>query len=330
MVATGDAIAWSLAISGGKRFAITAGGLLIGRSASADIVLPDTAASRAQAMVVAGVNAPTLLVMGRGTTAVNDVVVTEFRELAAGDRVSVPGLVLEVIADGVIDATPGQSWVVQSSGGGFFGVARTPFSVGGRATASLRVAGWPDDVMCFHVSETFHIEAIEPVRLDGALLAAGAVELLTPGSIIEYRDERFVIVAGGALGADSTTNNAHDPTASLPDAVRLEFLPRGGRLIIGRRGRDSNVYLAERRCDLIAALLQPGAGLVAGDYIPDDVLIPKIWPGRDMTRVDLNVLLHRTRNDLVRAGLDGSTLLARSPGGGTRFALARGAVVVVE
>jgi DNA-binding winged helix-turn-helix (wHTH) protein len=91
------------------------------------------------------------------------------------------------------------------------------------------------------------------------------------------------------------------------------------------------VYLPERRCDLVATLLSPPAPYRAGDPVPDDVLLPRLWPGRAMTRGDLHVVLHRARHDLVRAELDGAALLVRAEGGAaTSFRISRDATVIVE
>ena len=120
-------------------------------------------------------------------------------------------------------------------------------------------------------------------------------------------------------------------TATVFVTQAIEFLPRGGRLHATIGGHLVTVYLSEKRCDLIAALLRPPTPLVAGEFIPDDVLLPRLWPGRTMTRVDLNTLVHRTRQDLAPLGIDPGELLARAPGGGaTRFTLAPGAIVQFE
>ena len=97
-----------------------------------------------------------------------------------------------------------------------------------------------------------------------------------------------------------------------------------------RLERDARKEVERSRRDLVAALLQPPPPFAPGGFVPDDVLLPRIWPGRAMTRVDLNVLIHRTRHDLVRAEIDGATLLDRARGGSaTRFRLAVDARVSV-
>jgi hypothetical protein len=116
----------------------------------------------------------------------------------------------------------------------------------------------------------------------------------------------------------------------LPVSAILEFLPSGGMLRL-RTIDEHCVFLAERRCDLIAALLQPPSGIGRNDFVPDDLLIPRVWGADGAGRTQLNTLIHRVRKTLTRGGLDGPALLERSPGGGgTRFVLAPAAQVEVR
>jgi len=89
-------------------------------------------------------------------------------------------------------------------------------------------------------------------------------------------------------------------------------------------------YLADRRCDLVATLLQPPGAYSAGELVPDPVVIDKVWPGKAMGRTDLNVLVHRLRKDLVRCGVDAKLVVRARGGGATRFALADDAKVTIE
>lgn len=317
---------WWLALDGDKRIAITAGGLVFGRAAHCDLVSTDPAVSRDQAIVVAGAGRPSLIVLGRGRTRVAGEDVEHERELAAGDVIELPGLRATVVAeDEPVPATT-TSWVVHSRTGGLFGVARSPFVIGGSATADLRMDGWPAEVLRLVIVDRLHVHAVEPIEVDGRALAVGDVEALVTGSMIAYRDEVLEVIAGGALGADTTSPRTGEPVGA--EAVRLEYLPRGGRLTVRVGGQERTVYLAEKRCDLIALLVRPPAPYAAGQLIPDDAVLPRVWPGKTMARVDLNVLLHRTRHDLIRAGLDGPLLLPRADGGNaTRFLLVPGARV---
>jgi hypothetical protein len=319
--------AWWLQVPGGKRIRITAAGVLIGRSAQCEVVLAHAQASRTHAIVFAGSRGPRLAVLGHGLTSVNHQPVEHERDLADGDAIAVPGFALEIVA--AVDTAPPPvttSWVIESSTSGSFGIARTPFAIHGGADADLRIDGWPARVMIFHVSHQLEIETVVPVAIDGVETEPGDRERLGPGSVIAFAGEQMTVLAGGKHGELTTQSEAGELVGDPPVYARVEFLPRGGRLTVRQRSGERSVYLADRRCDLVATLLRPPDGHAAGEFIADDVLIPRIWPSRSMSRGDLNVLIHRTRRDLVRAELDGAKLLPRIPGGNaTRFTLARGA-----
>jgi DNA-binding winged helix-turn-helix (wHTH) protein len=92
------------------------------------------------------------------------------------------------------------------------------------------------------------------------------------------------------------------------------------------------VYLADRRFDLMMALLQPPDGHQAGDFVSDDAVRSVVWPRNPgVSRPEINMLISRCRRDLVAAGLAGTRLIERAPGGGgTRFVLGAGAQIVVK
>jgi hypothetical protein len=314
----------------GTRLAIKPTGILIGRAPHCDVVLAEPDASRVQAIVFSGAGGPCLTVLGKGPTAVNGELVVHERDLAGGDRIELPGLALKVLAAPEDAAAPPRSsWVLRGPSG-LFGVARTPFTVGSGAGADLRLDGGPAVALRFHLADRLHVEAVAAIEIDGAACEPGAIEELRPGAIVGYAGGQFKVVSTNPLSLDQT---APSPAAAEenPSEIRLEFLTRGGRLTVGWRGLHRAVYLPERRCDLVAALLQPPSPFAPGSFVPDEVLLPRIWPGRTMTRVDLNVLIHRARHDLVRAELDGAALLDRARGGSaTRFRMALDARVSVD
>ena len=96
-------------------------------------------------------------------------------------------------------------------------------------------------------------------------------------------------------------------------------------------GATHTVDLAELRANLVAALLTPPRPYKAGELIPDDVLAPAIWPGQqERGRTDLNLLLHRTRKNLLRADQSIGRACARQEGRRNLLRLSPGAHVVVE
>jgi hypothetical protein len=188
----------------------------------------------------------------------------------------------------------------------------------------------PAVTLRFHLSDLLRVEAVAAIEIDGVACEPGTVEILHPGAVIRCAGGQFEVVSANPLSLNATGSHP----ASLgddPSEVHLEFLMRGGRLTVGCRGVERAVYLPGRRCDLVAALLKPPPPFAPGDFVPDEVILPRIWPGRSMSRVNLNVLIHRARHDLVRAAINGAALLDRAVGGSaTRFRMASGAQVTVD
>ena len=111
--------------------------------------------------------------------------------------------------------------------------------------------------------------------------------------------------------------------------VRLEFLPRGGRLCLRSPQSETLVYLPDKRCDLMALLLSPPEPSRPGDFVEDEVLLTRIWGKEPKARTDVNVLVHRLRKDLERGGLDASWVERQKGGGATRFLILPGTEVTL-
>jgi hypothetical protein len=162
------------------------------------------------------------------------------------------------------------------------------------------------------------------------LLEPGDVGTARVGDPVKVGPIVLRILAGD--GVAEATMRHHLRQEIGASVARLSFLPRGGRMelaVLG--GRSVTVYLAERRCNLVACLLKPPDPFAPGDFVDDEVVIPRVWPNQARGRTDLNTLLHRARKDLVAAGIDGAALIERADGGGaTRFTLLPGAAVSVE
>jgi hypothetical protein len=332
---------YSLATTEGMRWPIRPAGLLVGRAPTCELVLSHTRSSRLQAIVYDAATGPTLVNVGKGVILVDGEPIAHDSALAPGTRIDFPGLRVTVVSDDRDDAPlPGVAWVV-SGPGGVFGLVRTPFTVGAAHGADLRVDCAAPHAFRFHAVGRLYVEALTTLDVDGVALEVEQVRAVGAGSVIQSAAGRFEVISG-ELSQPSTASNlagalaeaaqAASSAASVdaPVAVQLDFLPRGGRLTVDLREQRFGVFLSERRCDLVASLLKPPREYSAGEFVPDESLLPLVWPGRTMSRVDLNVLIHRTRHDLVRAGLDGPTLLSRAEGGNaTRFLLAPGASVLV-
>ncbi len=305
-------------------------GLLIGRKQDCDLVSDDPSVSRRHALVRLTSEGAELVPLGRGPVEVNKKKVDKPTALADGDSLGVPGLVLEVHIEAQRpDKTASASWRIERERGGSFGLVHSPFVIGGDDHDDLIVKRWPEHAIRFHIAQgELYVEpTAAKVTRNGAELEVGVMEPLAVTDQIAFRKETF-IVRQAPRDATTAVASLHD----LPTHVSIEMLPRGGRVVLSTAEGERAVFLADKRLDLVIALLRPPTGFAPGEFIPDDVVRPIVWPRNPgVTRPEINVLISRCRRDLVEAGLAGARLIERSPGGGgTRFALAPGAVVVVE
>jgi len=330
---------WWLRLPDGSGRRVEPSGCLLGRAADCDVVLVSEDASRRQALVYLGAEGPYVVAMGRAPTLLDGVNVDTSRPCASGSKVDVPGLSCTLVAEPLTEREDEPSWVIERIGGAFFGVGERPLTIGGAADDGLRIAGRPPHALTFRViGERLVVEFGAEGTVDGRTVASGAVEGLRPGSRVGVGDPADAdhsialrVIDGGRAHDVTTQGTGARPVDMHVTAITLDFLPHGGRLRLVSGGHERSLYLADRRCDLVALLLQPPAPLRPGEFVPDDVLLPRVWPGKPADRTAINVLVHRLRRDLVRAGIDGVALVERSTGGGgTRLVLARGATVEVR
>ncbi|MEO8702876.1 MAG: FHA domain-containing protein [Kofleriaceae bacterium] len=315
-------------VAGGPSRRVGPNGLLIGRQRDCDIVAVDPAVSRRHALVRLTADGAEIVPLGRAPIVVNDRESTSAVALADGDRLHVPGLELTVEIS--MPRPPrGQpvGFVLERTDGGTFAINHTPFTLGGGDADDLIVKKWPAAVLRFHVAQgELFIEVRDGTcERGGDTLATETLEPLAIGDVVTCRGEAFTI--GHAAGRVATT--AVGAKSELPSRVVIEMLPRGGRVVFTVGAREHAVYLADRRFDLIVALLRPPAGYQAGDFIPDDTVRTVVWPRKPaVSRPEINMLISRCRRDLIEVGLAGPRLLERAPGGGgTRLSLASGAEV---
>jgi len=299
------------------------------------VILEDGRASQVHALVLLTLNGPELLVLGKNATHVDG---TERRGrllLHDGAILEVPGgrYRVELVMGSEWAA---QGWWLETGSGRRYGLRALPFTVGADATDHLQLASWPAAALRFFAARgAVAVEFGADGVLNDATVPAGTTEILQNWDRISFGDDpegatSLVLRTGGASERPPTVMAG----ARLgPVWVRFTFLPTGGRLEVDLADGAGvcALQLSELRARLLAALLAPKGGYSAGDAIPDDQLASAIWPnvpGRG--RVDLNVLIHRTRGDLVRAGLNPASILERTRrGGSTRFVLAPGAQVEV-
>jgi len=324
--------AWWIGFPDGSRRRLSSGGVLIGRDPDSDVVLTSPHASRKHAMLYVSGEGPQIAALGRSPTEVGGQALASVANVDDGDVIEVPGLRLTVHAEELPrDDGAAPVWVVELLGGNLFGVGSQGVSLGSGPNDDVRIEGCPPGAIHLRLAqERLVLEANADVTLRGCPLAAGSVESLRSGDVVALGDVRLRVVAGGQAGLATTVGASAGDESSFPSRARLDFLPRGGRLTLDVDGKEYSTYLADRRCDLVACLLQPPSPFQPGEAIPDDVVIGRVWPRRDVGASALTVLLYRLRRDLVNAGVDGGGLVARAPGGGAvRFSLRRGAIVEV-
>lgn len=324
-----NAVAWWLQDPTGTRREIGARGLLIGRASDCDIVVSQPDISRHQMLVHLESGDPRMVPLGAAPCLVDGKAVDAPISIAEGVTLRIGELELSVIAEPKEEDGP--RWLVQMVGGGVYSVAKDRFTIGGGTGDDLRTDALAEGAVTLSPRDGFvAVEAnVANVKVAGKVLEEGDVGTARVGDLVKAGGLALRVLAGDSSSAETTRHHLRpEPGAT---SVTLTFLPRGGRVEMRVEKRTVTVYLAERRCNLIAALLQPPSDFAPGDFIDDEVVIPRVWPNQSKSRTDLNTLLHRVRKDLIAAGVDGAGLVERAEGGGaTRFRLGKDAVVRVE
>ncbi len=322
--------AFRLERTGGCSVRVPRSGLLLGRSPEADILLADAAASQRQAILLGSAADLQLFPLGRNPTLLNGRPAPAGVILRDGDVVEVPGgrFVLRV---GRAAATElhAPRWLAFSTGERY-GVRTPSFSAGGGEDDHVGVPGWPPGALRFLVAQSALAVVLgHACEVNGEAREPGEVLPAAPGDVFVLAGrEAKLLAADGEPDGPTVAGNAHESSALV---AHFEFLPNGGRLVLhfDERLPPRVVELPELRARLIAVLLAPGGGFSPGDDIPDEVVIAGVWPratARD--RGDLNQLVHRTRGDLLGAGVNPERVLYRPRRGGSlRLLLSSGASV---
>ena len=321
---------WWLKTPDGARLPIQSGGALLGRAPDSDIVLADERASRRHALVHLLGETPWVVNLGQGSTTVDGDAVTGERALSANVRIEVPGLSLAVERTAPSSDDADEPWILQRIGGGLYGLAQSPYRVGGKNDA-LQVDGWPPGALTFwRTGDGLTVEAGTTARVDDEDVEPGQIVRCRSGTRIEVGAVILQVMSGGGHSMASTVADNTAGLDELPQRIKLAFLPRGARLYLTDARQERAVYLPERRAELVALLLSPPEPYAAGDLIPDELMLERLWPRQTKTTNDLHVLVHRARKSLVAAGIDGASLIAReAQAGGTRFAVRKNASVAI-
>jgi hypothetical protein len=264
-----------------------------------------------------------MIVLGRQPVEVDDQSVTTTAMLGDGARLAFPGLACRIRIERADDSIPVE--FALRRGGEHFPIRTSPFVIGG--DGQVAIEGWPRDALRLWVAQgELSADLAVPAVHNGAELETGAHVMLHDGDSLVLFGHTFAIERAPDDAA-STVMTAGD---RILKGVVLDPLPRGGRVTFSFAGGDRTVYLPGRRYRIIAALVAPPPPLTAGDFVPDSELVPLVWNDTDEVggRLEINVVLTRTRQDLVAAGIAATRLLERAPGGrATRIVLAPGAVI---
>jgi hypothetical protein len=323
----GNTLRYWLEDEAGRRVRVGFGGVVLGREERCEIISRDPGASRRHALVAPAGGSLELMHTGLNPTCRNDTPVDGVVRLADGDRVSIPGLKLRVVVEsGAIDAQA-PSWLLDDGAGQVYGVAQSPFSIGNDPEDDLSIPAWPPSAIRLSVVQTELLaEALCPMERNGTPMEVGEYEPLNHGDVLSLAGEQLTAIAIGGGSAATTVLQEID---ALPSRLEFQFFPRGGRLHLGTPAGEVTVWLSELRADLVAALLTERSGHGESDFLDDEWLIAKVWPGQpEKDKRDLNLLVHRVRKALIDGGLNGKRLLERAPqGGATRFRRQPGAPV---
>lgn len=310
------------------RVMIGAWAVLIGRSPDCNIVMEGAELSRHHVLVRLGRAGAELLPLGRQPVRVNGAECRALTPLRAGDRIDV-GRWSFVLGEGEAGAPRAAetAWFLEGRSGLLHHLAGARFGVGGGAADDLIVPDWEPAVLSIqkHAGAPV-LEALRPGVRCGHALKVGERVTLADRARITHREETMTVRAKLAEVSAETERSGPPEHAVL---ALLEFMPRGGVLTVEIGGHLHTTRLSERRCDMVACLLQPPAPHRAGDFIPEEVLCARVWPGEKNGRTELNSLLYRLRQSLAGEDIDPAPLFERK-GGGLRFCLAPRARVIVR
>ncbi|MCO4772641.1 MAG: FHA domain-containing protein [Deltaproteobacteria bacterium] len=318
--------AWLIGEDGSRR-KVTDRALLIGRDPGCDVVLSDARSSGRQALVRVAPGGVELHPLGRNPTLVNDKPVDRLHLLGTGDLIGVPGATFSVF----IERAPASDglWLLQV-GNNSHRIPQRALAVGSSPYDDLIVPGLPPGALTFfRAGEGLLLEVTEEgFTIDGKPIEPDEVHPVGPQRTIAWGDVAMRL-ENGSMGRTPTTHLSELP---ILRKLMFRYMPTGGELTVDLTTETFEVRLSELRCRLVVALLAPPDPYDAGEFVPDEVVLPQVWPRQpDRSHYDLNTLVHRLRKDLLKAGLDPTQIVERARGGGgTRVRLTDGVVIDVE
>jgi hypothetical protein len=316
----------------GRRWEVGQRGLLIGRSAAADIQLTEPAVSRRSAFAYLDADGVQLVKIGRNPVEVNGALLPESRTLAQGDIVGLLGFELTVRME-QREPRASTGWALRHRAlepGGrtvlFTHLPLAPFTVGGGGEDDLVVPGWlPGAIRLEPALPSGWRARLGPgVTLNGRRPPKDLTHTLQSGDELAWQDTRMRLV--DMESAQQTTMG--DDAPEEPWQVQLQPVPpAGGQVTIRLGQRERTIWLPGLRFDLMQVLLVPQGDEPVGEPVQDATVLSRVW-GRLAPKDPkaVNTLVKRLRKDLEKGGLDARALVERAHGR-TRFVLAEGAEV---
>ena len=312
----------------GRRVRVDLGGALIGRDPLSAVSVDHEHVSRSQALVIPREGILELRHMGTNPTRVNGKEVGSSVGVADGDVIGLPGdRELRVMS---APGSRGTHWSLADGAGDTFAIRHTPFTVGGR-DADLVLPGWPAEAVRLQLAQdALLFEGDGAIRLNGQTVDEEELVTLAKGDVVSFGDEELRVQVTVAA---ATYRTVHAPGRQLPDRIEVQLDEGDEKVILTFGDKTISVGLSRLRANLLAALIVRPKGFRPDDFIPNDLLIGRVWEEdkAGKGRGDLNLLIYWVRKILVEAGVDGNALIERAPRGrGTRLRLAQGAESAVR
>ncbi len=322
---------WRLEFAAGSQLRLRRGVTLVGRDPTCDIVLRNSKVSRRQLLIHVRRDAVELVNLGRQEVCCDGLTLGEGAAvIAEGARVSIGKThFAELRALSEEDDAP--RWLARVDHSPALTIPREGFVVGGGVTDELRIKGWPAAALRLQPIDAGVIvegspavrellQAEERARFDGDGFAR--VDPEQPLRVMKRVLSVFLV-------STTTTTRTSTVLGNTKTVLKLESFGRGGVITVERGSEVSSAYLSRLRFALLCALVRPRA--VSGGYVDLETMSAEIWPDDDFkTEYDFNVLLHRVRQDLIRAGLGADEFIERARGSGRlRSPIAANATVIL-
>jgi hypothetical protein len=311
-----------------SRIQITPGGILIGRTTSCHILIPDRRMSKCHALVRVSVMGPELIPLGRNPTMLNGAPQHQPVLLHDQDRLGFPSEEMSLLVLGE-PASCERIWVLEHRDGHTYGLLDEEIMLGGGVEDALQIIGWPPGAARLI---TLHGELLLMVMVEGQLngesLSPMELPRICSGDTLTFAGESVRFLER-SVASVQTTQVSSVPSPEVLTAIRFEFLPDGGELTLSIGGRRHQLKLSELRSRLLAILIAPAGDYAAGDFIPDEMVLNGVWPRQaSKERSDINLLLYRLRVDLLKAGIVPHRLIERlKRGQATKLCIPPGCLV---